>query len=198
MKEVGFDKGSQLSFSPYLATTSHFNPTFEVSVETSVSLSAVVLDPKKHSAVTFKENFDLVINKQSNGVRLGDSSKDCPSSKFPRIFYEYNRELKLDIVGLLDTRVSESKGNCIIAKLGFQFPLQMEAIGFSSGIWVGWKDSIQVEIIQNYSQFLLVWVISNVTKYPVFISFVYGSPDRRKRRLLWKGLKATMSDVSVP
>ncbi|MBA0614857.1 hypothetical protein Godav_015096, partial [Gossypium davidsonii] len=72
---------------PYLATTSHFNLTFEGLVEISVSLCAGVLDPKKHSAVTFKEiltggrNLDKTIRdwgirfklKGSNHIPLSDT-----------------------------------------------------------------------------------------------------------------------------
>ncbi|KAH1108091.1 hypothetical protein J1N35_011859, partial [Gossypium stocksii] len=42
-----------------------------------------------------------------------------------------------------ETRVSGSKVDLIIAKLGFQFSHCMEAIGFSGGIWIGWKDSVK-------------------------------------------------------
>lgn len=39
--------------------------------------------------------------------------------KFPRNFRKYNREYKLDIIYLLETRFSESKADKIIVTLGF-------------------------------------------------------------------------------
>ncbi|KAK5836203.1 hypothetical protein PVK06_011961 [Gossypium arboreum] len=38
-----------------------------------------------------------------------------------------------------ETRVSGVKADLIIANLGFQFSHHVEAIGFSGGIWIGWK-----------------------------------------------------------
>lgn len=61
----------------------------------------------------------------------------CANPKFPRIFREYNREYKPDIVSFLETRVSGFKADKIIANLGFKFSHKIEVIGFSRGIWVG-------------------------------------------------------------
>ncbi|MBA0585990.1 hypothetical protein Gorai_016746, partial [Gossypium raimondii] len=62
----------------------------------------------------------------------------CAKTKFPRIFREYNREYKLDIVNLLETRVSGGKADKIIASLGFQCSHRVEATGFFGGgtLWV--------------------------------------------------------------
>ncbi|MFQ6620222.1 hypothetical protein Gotur_000757 [Gossypium turneri] len=67
------------------------------------------------------------------------------NTKFPQIFYEYNREFKHDIVSLFETRVSGGKVDKIIANLGFQYSHRVKAIRLSGGVWVGWKDSVSVE-----------------------------------------------------
>ncbi|KAL1127560.1 hypothetical protein V6Z11_A13G186900 [Gossypium hirsutum] len=66
------------------------------------------------------------------------------------------------------------------------------AIGFSEGIWIGWKDSVCLEIIYNHSQFILTRVGSTSSNTAVFISFVYGSPNRQKRKDLWDTLKRSI------
>ncbi|MBA0838857.1 hypothetical protein Goarm_004645, partial [Gossypium armourianum] len=43
-------------------------------------------------------------------------------------------EHKPDIICLLETRVSGSKADKIIAKLGFQYSHRVEAIGYAGGI----------------------------------------------------------------
>ncbi|MBA0574818.1 hypothetical protein Golob_027597, partial [Gossypium lobatum] len=63
-----------------------------------------------------------------------------PALKFPRSFWEYNREHKLDLISFLETRVTGFKADSIIAKLSFQFLHLVEALGFSGDIWVGWRD----------------------------------------------------------
>ncbi|KAG8501637.1 hypothetical protein CXB51_004070 [Gossypium anomalum] len=80
----------------------------------------------------------------------------CASSKFLRAFREYNFEYRPDIVCLLEPRVSGNKVNFIIDKLGFDRSHRIESVGFSGGIWVGWKDFISISIIHNHPQFMLL------------------------------------------
>ncbi|MBA0598271.1 hypothetical protein Gorai_008042, partial [Gossypium raimondii] len=77
-------------------------------------------------------------------------------------------EYSIDILSLLKTIVSGSKADNIIAKLGFPCSHRVEAIGFSRGIWI------------------------------VFISFVYGSPNRQKRKDLWDILKCSIPMGNYP
>ncbi|MBA0722614.1 hypothetical protein Golax_003273, partial [Gossypium laxum] len=75
-----------------------------------VVLDGNVLDLGKHSMVIFKEtpnpNKGEVLRDRGDdevGKEL-PTPKGCASSKSPRIFYEYNREHKPNIVSLLETR----------------------------------------------------------------------------------------------
>ncbi|MBA0869404.1 hypothetical protein Goshw_027753 [Gossypium schwendimanii] len=254
----------------------HFNPAFEGSGGTFVPISDGVLDPRKHSTISFKDTSykkeksssislswrrlgdRISISKERNGGRdlngrssrkasnalcgrgshfkasenfrvpLAESIKEkakfisnlnisndlnsdsdavalipdgdtgCASDKFPRIFGEYNREYSLDIISLLKTRVSGSKADNIIAKLGFPCSHRVKAIGFSRDIWIGWKNSVRLEIIYNHSQYILARVRSTSSSILVFISFVYGSPNRQKRKDLWDILKCSIPMGNYP
>ncbi|KAA3487439.1 reverse transcriptase [Gossypium australe] len=103
-----------------------------------------------------------------------------------------------DMVCLLEPRVSGKKANCIIGQLGFNFSHRVEAVGFLGGIWVGWKESVRIQIIQNHPQFILLLVNDCVSNNSFFITFVYGNPNRSKRKILWEGLKAAMPPQSTP
>ncbi|MBA0626749.1 hypothetical protein Godav_004354 [Gossypium davidsonii] len=70
----------------------------------------------------------------------------CANPKFPRIFREYSNEFKLDIFSLLEPRVSGLKADTIITKLRFERTHWVESVGLLGGIWLGRKDSINVEI----------------------------------------------------
>ncbi|MBA0785623.1 hypothetical protein Gotri_027036 [Gossypium trilobum] len=59
----------------------------------------------------------------------------APGRKFLRVFQEYNAEHRPDIVCLVEPRVSGTKANIIIEKLGFNHSHRVEAVGFSGGIW---------------------------------------------------------------
>ncbi|KAA3453866.1 reverse transcriptase [Gossypium australe] len=122
----------------------------------------------------------------------------CARRNFIRSFREYNEEHRPDIICLVEPRVSGNKANLIIEKLGFSYSHRVEAVGFSGGIWVGWKDSIQIKIIQNHPQFILLRVDNYITNKSFLISFVYGSPDRSKRKLLWEGLHSITPKKDTP
>ncbi|KAH1040749.1 hypothetical protein J1N35_042492 [Gossypium stocksii] len=146
------------------------NPMFEGSNESVVKLDTNFLDPKHHSAVIIKDNnmktthnegvvlriklvvivVDLPSFARSKKIEMGLTVvlKDRLAilNLHPRNWV-YNREYKPDLIDLLETRVSGSKADSIIAKLGFDFSHRVEAVGFSGEIWIGWKDSISVDIL---------------------------------------------------
>ncbi|KAA3455874.1 reverse transcriptase [Gossypium australe] len=131
--------------------------------------------------------------------KLGEQSGEgCVSRNFLRAFREYNEEHKPHIVCLVEPRVSGNKANIIIENLGFNYSHRVEAIGFSGGIWVGWKDFIQIKIIRNHPQFIFLRVDNYVPNKSFFISFVYGSPDRSKRKFLWEDLQSVAPNNSTP
>ncbi|MFQ6636848.1 hypothetical protein Gotur_013026 [Gossypium turneri] len=72
------------------------------------------------------------------------------SDKYLRAFREYNNKHKPDIVSLLEPRISRAKADTIIAKLGWDKSHRMEAVGFSRGIWIGWKILIDLEVVGNH------------------------------------------------
>ncbi|MBA0776878.1 hypothetical protein Gotri_011819 [Gossypium trilobum] len=246
--------------------SAHFNSTFDGLVESLVLLSSEILNPKNHSAVTFKDTERIKHAKSlENGTTVGrgkgssflkgrgsgikgiarssgaiskvirerkfsgstrvpladtmnsmaklissqinleakeegqsSDEKRCASKKFLRFLREYNREYKSDIIGLLETRVSGSKVDLVIASLSFQRSHWVEAIDFSGGIWVGWKETIQVEIMRSHLQFVMTKISYSYLQRLIYVVFIYGSPNIRKRRGLWDALKVTIPCSSFP
>ncbi|KAA3481478.1 Retrovirus-related Pol polyprotein LINE-1 [Gossypium australe] len=134
-------------------------------------------------------NFNSEMTTKTGGqIRKKTFLDRCASRNFIRVFREYNEEHKPDIVCLVEPIVSGDKANLIIGKLGFNHSHRVEAVGFFGGIWVGWKDLIQIKIIKNHPQFIFLSVDNYIPNKSLLILFVYGSPDRSKRKLLWEGL----------
>ncbi|KAL1104839.1 hypothetical protein V6Z11_D04G094200 [Gossypium hirsutum] len=103
----------------------------------------------------------------------------CASLKFIRVFREYNREHKPDLLSLIEMRVNGGKADSIIAKLGFHRSHHVEATRFSGGIWICWKESVFKVTGTSFRQ-------------PFLVTFVYGSPNYSKRRFLWEALHRTI------
>ncbi|MFQ6636278.1 hypothetical protein Gotur_012867 [Gossypium turneri] len=77
---------------------------------------------------------------------------------FTRVFREYNWEHRPDLISLLETRVSGEKADLVIAKLGFYNSHCVKVVGFSEDIWIRWKDSVSMEVLQSHPQFVLAKV----------------------------------------
>ncbi|KAL1172791.1 hypothetical protein V6Z11_A05G372700 [Gossypium hirsutum] len=129
---------------------------------------------------------------------LSWNCQGCASWKFLRVFREYNREYRPNLIGLIETMASGEKADSIISKLDFQQPHRVEVIGFSSGIWIAWRDSFCVEIIKSHPQFVIVKVYRSSFKHSFLTAFVYGSPNSHKIIHIWWALHSTISMDDSP
>ena len=119
--------------------------------------------------------------------------------KFPSIFKSYVATYKPIIVALLEPRVSGTSADRVIRRLGFHNSHRVEANGFSGGIWLLWRDSVQVTVIANHSQFIHSEVRLNSINAPPFIlTVVYGFPHPTYRRFLWQDLQPFAPDPTTP
>ncbi|KAH1046037.1 hypothetical protein J1N35_036821 [Gossypium stocksii] len=91
-------------------------------------------------------------------------------------------------------KLLEAENGIFVGK-GFQFFHRVEAVGFLGAIWIGWKDSVWVEVVHNHPQFILVTVFDTSQYYPFINVFVYSSLDRQKRRMLWEGFCEWVKEV---
>lgn len=61
----------------------------------------------------------------------------------------------------METRISGAKADVFIKHNGFHCSHQMEAEGFSSGIWILWNNAYEVNIIWNHKQYIHFQVSEN-------------------------------------
>lgn len=60
----------------------------------------------------------------------------------------------------------------------------MEAIGFSSGIWLIWNSNWKVKVIENYHQFIHVKMSGGFAK-DMFFTAIYRGPMATLTQHLW-------------
>ncbi|MBA0590282.1 hypothetical protein Gorai_018995, partial [Gossypium raimondii] len=104
----------------------------------------------------------------------------CASPKFIKVVNDYFVEHEVVIAVFLETWVSGPKAEKIIAKLGIDFSYRVEAQGFSGGVWVCWRSGIQIQVLNNNPQFIHSYIKNEMEVQGAFVTFVYGSPDKRK------------------
>ncbi|KAE8680042.1 hypothetical protein F3Y22_tig00111392pilonHSYRG00178 [Hibiscus syriacus] len=114
------------------------------------------------------------------------------SPKFRRHLREHCRESRPDLVALLETRISGINADKVIQRLGFQNSFRVEAHGFSGGIWILWKDGLDVEILTISNQFIHGRCWSDNENRWLYFTAIYASPQVEKRKLIWKHLTELM------
>lgn len=101
------------------------------------------------------------------------------------------------ILGILEPKISGVKADDVCNKLGFDDWVRVEALGFSGGIWVLWKNSIKVNIIKTHPQFIMMQVKED-NQDPWCLAVVYGSPSHSLRKRLWRDLRKERLDFNYP
>ncbi|XP_021611709.1 uncharacterized protein LOC110614474 [Manihot esculenta] len=118
-----------------------------------------------------------------------DNPMRAVSPNFRRAINEYRRLYKIDVIALLETRVSGSQADKICKDLGFEHWLRVEAFSFSGGIWVCWNNNgFELKVLNTHPQFVNCR-IKPTWGSPWIVSFVYGSPNTGLRRLLWEDIR---------
>ncbi|KAK5775936.1 hypothetical protein PVK06_043892 [Gossypium arboreum] len=163
-----------------------------------ISTGKLILNDSGHLDHIVQSGLTLISQNKNSSLHINPTfegpieSEGCTSLKFIRVFHEYNQEHKPDLISLIETRVSRGKADLIIAKLGFHYSQLVEAVGFSGGIWIGWKESVGVKVLKNHLQFVLVRITGTSFRQPLLVTFVYASPNQNKRRILWEALQKTI------
>ncbi|XP_061353738.1 uncharacterized protein LOC133298465, partial [Gastrolobium bilobum] len=119
--------------------------------------------------------------------------------EFPALIKDMKYRFNLSVSALLETRISGSRGDRIVNKLGFPKNFRKEAVGFAGGIWLLWDDKkSKVDIIAEYSQCIHTRVFHVEEEKSELITFVYGSPRRVERQALWLELDVVSQEVDEP
>lgn len=80
-------------------------------------------------------------------------------------------------------------------QLGFNFFVREEANGFSSGIWILWKDPMfSVHILYQTPQIIHIKVIANSFSY--FYSVMHGSTNAIVHKQLWSQIRGISNSIS--
>lgn len=119
------------------------------------------------------------------------------SPAFRRSFLSIVKIYQPNMVVLLEPRISGFKSDNFIKRSGFDRSHRVEALGFSGGIWILWKDLFTVEITFNHKQFIHFKVSENDSLLS-WISVVYASPIPCLRKQLWDNLESLASMVRGP
>lgn len=110
--------------------------------------------------------------------------------RFHNFVAEYRRELNLDIICFVETRMSSEKADNIINRLGFDNSYRIKVVGFASGIWILWKDTVMIDVVDLHNQAITFNVRDRVGASDFTVSAIYASPHSSTGRFLWDYLSS--------
>lgn len=121
------------------------------------------------------------------------------SRSFPRMLRDITKKYGIQVMGLLETRISGTKANKVATASGFSNWLRVEATGFAGGIWLFWNDQeIRVEYITSTPQLLHCSFYDRKEDKHMLITLVYGETTAQKRTCLWESLLTLSRQASGP
>ncbi|KAH9727054.1 hypothetical protein KPL70_008506 [Citrus sinensis] len=119
------------------------------------------------------------------------------SHSFRQTFKTIIQSYKPTIVVVMEPRISGRKADNFIQASGFDQSHKVEAVGFSGGIWLLWRDQFHVEITFNHKQFIHLKLQHNNVLIS-WITVVYASPVSVIRRELWDHLNHLATITNDP
>ncbi|KAF7812571.1 reverse transcriptase [Senna tora] len=114
--------------------------------------------------------------------------RGAASVEFKRIFRDLIRQHEPNVVLLTKTQVGGQKARQIISNLGYSKYHTVEPMGYAGGLWVLWNEN-QISLRMIEDTFQEIHASVDVNGSPIaLVSFVYGSPSRHRRKILWENL----------
>ncbi|OMP03577.1 Endonuclease/exonuclease/phosphatase [Corchorus olitorius] len=107
---------------------------------------------------------------------------------FRRNVRELIRSHHVDLLIIVEPKVSDAKTDRIIRSLRFDGFTKVDAVGFSGGIWVLWKSFIGlVNVVEKGGQFISIFITDN-KGLRWALTVVYASPTPSVLDFLWNYL----------
>ena len=119
------------------------------------------------------------------------------SQSFRRAFKSIRQSYNPDMVVVMEPRISGRKADNFIKASGFDRSHRVEAVGFSGGIWLLWRDQFDVEIVLNHKQFVHL-KISSKNVLTSWVTAVYASLVPVIRSELWHHLNHLAAITNEP
>ncbi|KAI9073110.1 hypothetical protein K1719_044919 [Acacia pycnantha] len=119
------------------------------------------------------------------------------SKGFAAVLRDMKRRYKLNIVVILEPRISGNQATKVIKNWGFKHSVRREAKGFSGGIWILWEmDEIVVDVIVIDEQFIHCKL--SLGENVMLFTAIYANPNDQRRHRVWELLNNMAGVINNP
>lgn len=130
---------------------------------------------------------------------LAWNARGTGGKTFPALIKDLKAKHSLDILVLVETRISGVRASKVLQNLGFPCFECVQAKGFSGGIWVLWEDAtFSLEVVTKNKQFMHLKVQPKKDSQYWWLTCVYGSPMLLNRMELWNSLAQIVGSMRDP
>ncbi|KAJ1379030.1 Endonuclease/exonuclease/phosphatase superfamily [Sesbania bispinosa] len=120
------------------------------------------------------------------------------AKRIPGLIRNLARMYHLKFITLLEPRISGSKAENAIKRMGFSGGVRMEAQGLSGGIWCMWRaEDITINVTKTTPQCIHL-NLTNVNERNWYLSIVYARPNDQTRDDLMEELVSFGADLVDP
>ena len=104
------------------------------------------------------------------------------------------RDLKINLVSLIETKVKENKINAIISKHfhGWQVAHNYSKVAYNGRIWLLWN-GLQVDLVDTMDQSITCCELFGMQRF--FLSVIYGCNKGAERRRFWSHLLTMKASI---
>ncbi|KAI9100326.1 hypothetical protein K1719_024544 [Acacia pycnantha] len=125
------------------------------------------------------------------------NSRGATSKGFAAVLRDMKRRYRLDLVVILEPRISGNPASKVIKNWGFKHSVRMEAVGFSGGIWLLWEmEELVVDVKIMDEQFIHCQL--NLGGEVMLFTAVYAHPNEQRRNRIWDILHSLACEIEEP
>ncbi|CAI9113041.1 OLC1v1013568C1 [Oldenlandia corymbosa var. corymbosa] len=158
-------------------------------------LDTMGMDCDDEVAVAELSGLESIVKEPPGGAIMMEVVQGSSEKVPPGVAFDDDCELgtmllncdKPQVVAVLEPRISGKDADTFIRRTKFDRSFRVKARGFSGGIWV---DCVEVEVLACHSQYVHTKIIAGGKE--MFVTIIYGSPNRLLRRALWDQLYERM------
>ncbi|KAI9088650.1 hypothetical protein K1719_029764 [Acacia pycnantha] len=125
------------------------------------------------------------------------NSRGAASKGVAAVVRDMRYRYKLDMLVILEPRISGNAANKVIKSWGFRHSYRREAVGFSGGLWIIWdREELVVDVRVTDEQFLHCKLCLEGNE--MLFTAVYANPNEQRRIRLWSMLSQIANEVDEP
>ncbi|KAF7839279.1 reverse transcriptase [Senna tora] len=156
------------------------------------------INPKIEESVGSVGHDEVEIDNNMTPINiLAWNARGAASAEFRRVIMDLKTRHLPRVMFITETRVGGIRAENIIKSIGYDGYFKVDPMGYAGGLWLLW-DSAYVKMTIHGDSFQEIQATIEVSNFCFLVSFIYDSPIRERRKILWSNLRNLADIHSLP